>query len=163
MKPSFNLRHLEKKDLLLRGSMSPEELELGDVDEVIQTREPLAYDLRVELLDSSILVQGSLSVTLDCQCVRCLKEVQQRIELPEWVCDLPLEGEDRVAVENDCVDLTPFIREDILLAFPQHPLCEAECSGLLNAPQNQSHQASGVHQTENSASAWAELNKLKLK
>ena len=40
------------------------------------------------------------------------------------------EGEDRVAVDNDCVDLTPYLREDILLEFPQHPLCKPECRGL---------------------------------
>ena len=46
---------------------------------------------------------------------------------------LPLEGEEAVSVVNDCVDLTPYVREDILLEFPQHPLCEPECRGLRNA------------------------------
>ena len=36
----------------------------------------------------------------------------------------------QVAIENDCVDLTPFVREDILLEFPQHPLCKPDCGGL---------------------------------
>jgi uncharacterized metal-binding protein YceD (DUF177 family) len=45
---------------------------------------------------------------------------------------LPLEGEDKVPVDNDCVDLTPFVREDILLEFPQHPLCKPDCGGIEN-------------------------------
>jgi len=39
---------------------------------------------------------------------------------------LPLEGEEKTPVDNDCVDLTPFAREDMLLEFPQHPVCEPE-------------------------------------
>jgi uncharacterized metal-binding protein YceD (DUF177 family) len=70
-----------------------------------------------------------------------------------------LEGEDKVSVENDCVDLTPFIREDILLDFPQHPLCKPECAGLKTKSQ-----APKVKDAEKEASAvWAELDKLKLK
>ena len=27
-------------------------------------------------------------------------------------------------------DLTPYLREDTFLAFPQHPLCESRCEGI---------------------------------
>ena len=62
--------------------------------------------------------------------LRCLKEYPHRLVLENWTRHLPLEGEERAPIVNDCVDLTPFLREDILLEFPQHPLCEAECRGL---------------------------------
>ena len=57
------------------------------------------------------------------------------VRVDPWIADLPLVGEEKVAVDNDCVDLTPYLREDILLAFPQHPLCEPDCRGLPKAPQ----------------------------
>ena len=73
---------------------------------------------------------------------------------------LPLVGEDAVPVTNDCVDLTPFLREDILLTLPQHPLCKPDCRGL---SQFAAGGASGqTSQTNAGASAWAALNKLKL-
>ena len=31
---------------------------------------------------------------------------------------------------DDSVDLTAVIREDILLAFPAHPVCDPHCAGL---------------------------------
>jgi uncharacterized metal-binding protein YceD (DUF177 family) len=75
---------------------------------------------------------------------------------------LPLQGEDRVAVVNDCVDLTPYLREDILLEFPRHPLCNAECRGLPRTSVGKSRNTSGAGKTEVDSSAWTELNKLKL-
>lgn len=161
MKVTFNIRHLERNDLHLKGELPAVDLDLDTVDELIILKEPLFYDLQVERLSQSIYVHGKMSVALQCHCVRCLKPFRQVIEGEQWAWDLPLEGEDQVEIENDCVDLTPFIREDILLAFPQHPLCKTECRGLPKAPQKRSHQTSGATDSGEVSSAWAELNKLK--
>src|SRR5262245_15389997 len=130
-----NLRHLEKKSLVLKGALSVQELDLENIDDLIYLKEPLLYDLDVQKLDKNLLVQGSLNLNLTCDCVRCLTPFTYRLAHPHWTCHLPLEGEEQVAVTNDCVDLTPHIREDILLEFPQHPLCKPECSGLVGLLQ----------------------------
>jgi uncharacterized protein len=155
-----NLRHLEVKPLHVKGELGLEELEIDTMDPLIKLSHPLIYNLEVEKLDKGLLVRGKLGMVLDCQCVRCLKPFGYRLKLEEWAAHLPLEGEEAVEIINDCVDLTPFIRDDILLAFPQHPLCEAECKGL-QRPKT-AGQASGRDSTLGSP-AWAELNKLKLK
>jgi uncharacterized metal-binding protein YceD (DUF177 family) len=59
------------------------------------------------------------------------------------------------------VDLTPYVREDILLEFPQHPLCDAECRGLPNTV-GKAKKPLKTSQTEAGSPAWSELNKLKL-
>ena len=152
---TFNIRHLETKDLHLVGELAPEELELVGLDELIQVKEPVRYDLHITRLEGGIVVQGRLNVTLHCECARCLKPFVYRIELPEFACHMALTGEDTVAVDNDTVDLTPFLREDILLEFPQHPLCEPDCGGLSKAGHGADHSL-GVM-------PWDELDKLKLK
>ncbi|MBI2948677.1 MAG: DUF177 domain-containing protein [Verrucomicrobia bacterium] len=157
---TINLRHLEHKVLHLRGESQASELEVTNVDELVQMLQPLRYDFWVEKLKGSVLVRGVLRFVLDCQCARCLRPFQRVVELADWSCNLTLEGEDRVAVENDCVDLTPVIREDILLAFPQHPLCKSECSGLPFAAQPYPN-ASETGASGSVPSAWDELNKLK--
>ena len=43
---------------------------------------------------------------------------------------MPLEGDDAIEVIGEYVDLTPWIREDILLGLPHHPLCAETCRGL---------------------------------
>ena len=157
----FNLRHLEEKNLHLSGELPPSDLDAEGFDELITIRKPLEYDLSLERLSESVLVQGRLAAVLECECARCLKKFEKMVRVDPWIADLPLVGEENVAVENDCVDLTPLIREDILLAFPQHPLCENECSGLPKAPQKLAQNGSGAHPNGAGSSPWAELNKLK--
>jgi uncharacterized protein len=155
-----NLRHLENDSVELSGELPLVELDLDLRDEMVRATQPLQYDLEIEMLDDSLLVLGSLRLTLDCQCVRCLKDFAFELELDPWTVHLPLEGEDAVSIRNDCVDLTPLVREDILLGFPQHPLCEPDCGGLKKASVGKARKTVG--KDESKPSAWAELNKLKL-
>ena len=138
----------------MKGELPVEELDFGLRDEMVQARKPLHYDLQVETVANGLLVQGKLDLTLDCQCVRCLKPLAHRVELRHWTLQLPLEGEEKVSVDNDCVDLTPFVREDMLLEFPQHPACQPECAGL------KKNRRGNAEKAEMSPSAWKELDKL---
>ena len=158
----FNIRHLERQTVTLSGELPVAELDLGGIDELIQARSPLQHELVVERHERSVLVQGRLGLKLFCECARCLKSFEYRLAFDSWSCLVPLEGEDKVLVCNDCVDLTPFVREAIVLAFPQHPLCEPECRGLVAASPNGARPSSGENVTGDRSSAWAELNKLKL-
>ena len=157
-----NLRHLEKNDVVLRGELPVDELELDTRDEMIGVTQPLRHELEVQLLDRSLLVHGSLRLMLECRCVRCLKPFERELKLNPWTCHLPLEGEEQVPVVNDCVDLTPQVREDILLEFPWHPLCDPECRGLPGMSIGKSRDSSSSGKSGMDLSAWAKLNKLKL-
>jgi len=157
----FNIRHLEEKSRLLKGDLPVSELDLAGVDELIHLSQPLSYDLEVQLLEKSVLVQGTLSLRLVCECARCLKPYSHELSLEGWALHLALEGDEKVAINNDYVDLTPYVREDILLAFPQHPLCESECKGLAIGRSDPKKPGTG-RGPEPGAAVWAELNKLKL-
>ncbi len=155
-----NLRHLEEHDVTLRGELPVAELDLDPRDEMIRVRQPLRHDLEVQLLERSLLVRGSLRLTLTCQCVRCLKPFERELELNPWTRLLPLEGEESVPLVSDCADLTPCVREDMLLEFPRHPLCRPDCPGLEKVKAGVAKNTGGKDQTV--PSAWAELDKLKL-
>jgi uncharacterized protein len=157
-----NLRHLEEDDVHLDGELPAEELELDTADEAIHANNPLKYDLNVQQMEQSILVQGDLEIDLDCECVRCLRPFKHKLKISPWTLHLELQGDEAVTVSNDCVDLTPYVREDILLEFPQHPLCNQESCGLPNSSIGKGKKASNPGQNQAGASAWAELNKLKL-
>lgn len=153
----FNTRHVERDSLPLRGELPVAELGLEDLDELVRLAGPVQYDLVVEKLDKDFLVQGRLVAPLRCQCARCLREFDHTLLLERWVVQLPTEGEEAVAVVNDSVDLTPHVREDILLELPQHPLCAPDCGGLQPPPGSVSKPeapASGA------SSVWDALDKL---
>jgi uncharacterized protein len=117
---------------------------------------PLQYDLTAQKMEQGILAQGSLRARLECECARCLKRFEHELDLPDWTALLALEGPEKVETKDDAVDLTPIIREDILLEFPQHPLCESDCAGLPNRLEKRAKKNEG-------SAVWSELNKLKLK
>ena len=154
-----NLRHLAREEIELQGELPAAELDLEIHDEMVKVNDPLEYDLVVQSLDDSVLARGALTLPLDCECVRCLKSFKYRLELPDWTCHLPLKGEEAVRVTDDSVDLTPPIREDILLALPAHPVCKPQCGGLAGKASGSKKKKASA---ETNPSAWSELDKLKL-
>jgi len=152
-----NLRHLEDEEIRLKGELPVAELAFDVQDELIRATKPLRYDLRIERLHDALLVQGSLRLILDCECARCLHPFEHEVALADWALHLPLEGEDKVSIMNDLIDLTPFVRADILLEFPQHPLCRSNCAGL-----KKKSGVSSAGEDEKPPSPWTELDKLKL-
>jgi uncharacterized protein len=157
---TFNLHRLESKNLRLQGELSVAELDLDSRDEMVRAAQPLHYELELQQMEDAVLAQGTLELKLDCQCVRCLKAFQTTLKLESWACHIPLSGDDKALVINDSVDLTPYLREDIFLAFPQHPLCKQDCRGLF---PKKTKAGSGVDRPDDGASPWAALDKLKLK
>jgi uncharacterized protein len=156
----INLRQLEEKDLRLQGKLAAPELELDEDDELVRARQPLHYDLTARRVGKDILVAGHLKMALDCECARCLRPFGFRLDLPDWLLHLPDEGPEKPVFQDDTLDLTPYLREAILLEFPQHPLCRSDCEGLPQKAAAGSQKTEGSGQTPK-ASAWAELNKLK--
>ena len=157
----INLRHLEKAPVRLEGELPAAELELDGVDELVRTDGPLKYDLTATKIEKNVLVQGRLALAFRCECARCLTPFPLRLELPDWTLYLPLEGEERAVVANDCVDLTPHIREDILLELPQRPLCKPDCGGLPKKTTGKTKKTGETGRAEGVSPQWSQLNKLK--
>jgi uncharacterized protein len=156
-----NLRHLETHEIKIKGELPAAELELELRDDMCRADKPLQYDLEVQQLEQELLVQGHVRLPLTCECVRCLKSFVHNLDLPHWTRLLPLEGEEKTPIDNDCVDLTPYLREDILLEFPQHPLCETECRGLPAKETGKAKKATKPGDSNQEPSMWADLDKLK--
>jgi len=149
------------KTLEISGEVSVAELDIEKFDECAFPELPLKYSLEVKLMEGGILLEGSLEIEVGFECVRCLKKFNRKLDFPSWAGFVPLSGEDKVEIIHDCVDLTPLLREDILLAFPQHPLCESECAGLTVSNSGRSGEGSGAPEPGSSASVWAALDNLK--
>ena len=157
------LSQLERGSVELTGELSPADLELPMDDELLHLNHPLQYNLDVEIVGEGILAKGSVRIAIDCDCARCLKPFVYALEFEDWACHLSLEGEDKVIVDGDAVDLTPQLREDIVLALPQHPLCDSNCNGLPGAVKKDEGKPSVAQSKgEKSTSIWDQLDKLKL-
>ncbi len=156
-----NIKQLEERNERLVGDLPVSELNFGFEDEIVGFSKPLKYRLEIQHLEDSLLASGELELPIECACVRCLKPVRDVIHIANWVCHVPLEGEERPVIVKDSVDLTPYIREDMVLALPTHPVCRNDCPGLTGKTKQPLRTAESG--SEGVSSPWDELNKLKLK
>jgi uncharacterized protein len=160
MSLAINLHQLQEGNVSLTGELPPAALDVEGLDELAHFEKPLKYDLEASLMDNAVFVEGSWEIPVTLECARCLKRFTQMISADDWACHLPLEGEEAVPIQDETVDLTSPLREDIVLALPQHPVCSEGCTGLSSA-RLKTEKESGPA-AELSSGAWAELDKLKL-
>jgi uncharacterized protein len=89
---------------------------------------------RVGRTPQGILVQADFTAFINAECVRCLIEFNQKLKASfqelfafrsRSVTDSGL-----YVPEDGNIDLTPLVREFILLDMPIKPLCREDCKGL---------------------------------
>ncbi len=119
----IDLSRLKEGGEHFQGEELPTILEL-EPDAMVQPLTPIRYDLLVELTPGELVVRGSLSLRVGTECNRCAKKLEREVRVPHFVCV----REFRELTE--AIDLTPDMREDIILAFPNYPVCSPECRGL---------------------------------
>lgn len=86
--------------------------------------------VELEAISHGLVVDGIVRVPWEGECRRCLGSVRGLVEarVREVFEDRPTEGETYpLGVEE--VDLTPMVRDAVLLALPLAPLCSSACSG----------------------------------
>jgi uncharacterized protein len=106
---------------------------LADLDEPdLCVCGPVRYAVSAVLVSGQLVVRGRASVEMEFACVRCASPFRRRVEEPalEIVREIAVEEEGCPAADLQVVDLTPDLREAMLLAFPSYPLCDAACKGL---------------------------------
>ena len=87
---------------------------------------PLGYSLEVGLSGGGLFATGRLDLCVRLRCVACLDEFETRLTIDPFALQKELDG-------RESVDLTPEIREDIHLALPAHPRCDADGSKICPA------------------------------
>ena len=102
---------------------------------------PVSVRLEYYRAGQELFVQGHITGTVYGQCARCVEEYAFGLERDFSVVlvpkpDVPTDAElgdedlDFSSYEGDTVDLSPLIREQMILALPTRPLCEDNCKGL---------------------------------
>ena len=137
-----------------KGSESPEILELSDAD--VAFERPVAFELHAQMQGRSLLVTGRLRTEATFRCSRCLRVFRQALVVGQFVVLQELSGE-------DFVDLTPQMREDIILELPQRALCQPDCKGLCAVCGRDLNEGVCGCKVEKEDLRWQALSRLKLK
>jgi uncharacterized protein len=105
----------------------------------IITAQSVLADLQASYVDDgTVEVQGELNGQVELACSRCLTEVSEQLKIPfhevfklvKQYNEFQDEDDDIIYVDDDMVDLIPYVEETFLLHLPQIPLCKTSCKGL---------------------------------
>ena len=145
----IHLRQIPAGGLHLEGE---ENCPIADLEaENIRCAGPLQYRLDVGTSADSLWAKGLLRQPVELQCVSCLEKFVHVIEVPSFAVQRDVSG-------PETVDLTPFVREDILLNLPAHPHCDRDGQRVCKAAP-----AEAAAEQVKRKPDWSALDKLKLK
>ncbi len=112
---------------------------------------PLDYVLDAGLSDGGLFATGRLALKVQLKCVACLETFDHQLGIDSFAAQKELDGREEV-------DLGPEVREDIQLALPAYPRCDAQ--GRKTCPAS-FPKASDEATSPSGNAAWDALDKLK--
>jgi DUF177 domain-containing protein len=144
----IHLKQIPTQGLHLEGE---EECPIQELEsEGIRCAGRLHYDIDLGVAGGGLWANGSLSQPVELRCVSCLEKFLHEVQVPAFAVHTELQG-------PETVDLTPFMREDILLNLPAHPHCDRDGDRVCKAKQ-----VATADQDIKRKSDWSVLDKLKL-
>ena len=111
----------------------------------------LHYDLDLGVAGDALWANGSLSQPVELRCVSCLEKFVHEIRVPAFAVHMDLHG-------PESVDLTPSMREEILLNLPPYPHCDRDSDRVCNAKRVKTQEQEMTRKSD-----WSALDQLKLK
>jgi uncharacterized metal-binding protein YceD (DUF177 family) len=137
------------------GEMPADMLGFAD-EEDMRAAGPVLYDMKVCIVSDMLIARGTLAAPVAFRCCRCgefydfvVKETDYSFALDLLPGDLPADEQKGHTAEMtefiekraheatfrtvekgiEFVDLTPDMRESIILRFPGYPICDEACQG----------------------------------
>ncbi|WP_158888897.1 YceD family protein [Amycolatopsis anabasis] len=112
-------------------------LGVPDVITVPQGAE-VEVDLMLESVVEGVLVSGTAVAPTTGQCSRCLDPISGEVEVeltelfayPDSTTEATTDEDEVSRLVDDRIDLEPVVRDAVVLALPQVPLCTEDCPGL---------------------------------
>lgn len=119
---------------------------------------PTRYSLDVGVSDGALWANGTISQSVELRCVACLEKFEHEVRVSAFALHAQLHG-------PEMVDITPFMREDVLLNLPSYPRCDREggrvCKGAKLAGGDSSAEAEVI--ADKREHDWGALDKLNIR
>ncbi|MGH3928870.1 MAG: YceD family protein [Pseudonocardiaceae bacterium] len=127
----------------------------------------VALDVRLESVMEGVLVSGTAAAPVTGECARCLDPLADRLEVeltelfayPDTATDESTDPDEISRVVDDLVDLEPVVRDAVLLALPQAPLCRDNCPGLCPECGGKRAELGADHRHETMDPRWTILKR----
>ncbi len=114
----ISLAQIPEDGLDISGEIDSSILEVPD----LTSKSPIRCTLHVSKQEEAILIRGMLEMTALTPCARCLELLPVKLVVEDFV----QLTEDLTKTE---IDISPAVREEILLVLPNYSKCELSSSG----------------------------------
>ena len=101
----------------IEGEAQPEVLAL-EKDAGAAAVGPITYDLHAQCVNHELIVTGMVEAEVQFTCSRCADAFTEEVRDSSFFC------EKRVENLHETLDLTDEVRESIILAFQNYPVCQ---------------------------------------
>ncbi|HEY5892646.1 MAG TPA: DUF177 domain-containing protein [Chthoniobacterales bacterium] len=157
-----HLKQIPAEGLILEGEADSSVLDLHENN--IRPVTGIRYRLDVGISDGGLFATGTIGIDFELECVRCLEKFIYPIQIDDFALQTELTG-------PEMIDLTPAIREDILLALPAYPHCDwngsHQCPGAGFAARASETGSNISSETESASAAqiqaWDALKQLQIR
>jgi len=126
--------------------------------------EALNGTVRVTRTPQGLLVQAKLHATTFVECVRCLSDCAQelQVDFSELYAfnSRSVTESNLILPEDGKIDLEPLLREYMLLSMPIKPLCRPDCKGLCPVCGENLNQVDCGHTAETEDPRFSNLKSL---
>ena len=167
----FELATLEGAKGTFAHSYAEGELVLED--ERLQLVQPPVVSGEIRREDRRAHVQGRVAARVQLECDRCLNLIDLPVDSSfdlEYVTQQDYQAQQAVELTEDDLDLTVFdgevididalVTEEILLAVPDHVLCQENCKGICPGCGADRNSVDCSCHTEDTDPRWAGLKEL---
>ena len=145
----IHLKQIPNEGLRLEGD---EDCPIPELEvEGIRCLGPLSYNIDIGISGGTLWASGSLKQPVELSCVACLEKFAYQIRVSAFALTTELHG-------PETVDLTPFMREDLLLNLPAHPRCDRDGERVCKTSRSDTTASETKRDSD-----WSALDKLKLK
>lgn len=129
----------------------------------------LSLALRLESVSEGVLVSARATAALTGECGRCLRDISDTLDVTfqelyayeHSTTDETAEEDEVGRLQGDLIDLEPDLRDAVVLALPNHPLCREDCPGLCPECGARWDELPADHSHTQVDARWAALNQLK--
>ena len=136
----IELENLERGRGSFVRTYAVDELTFDEPD--LQLLAPVSVEGRIRRQDGEVELRGKLATKVAVACDRCLKSVELPVEVAfkerfvpavawrgEEQHELAQEDLDLSVFDGEAIDIDELVKEELLLAVPDHVLCSEGCKG----------------------------------
>jgi uncharacterized protein len=137
--------------------------DLGNGAATVPTGAVVGVAGTLEHVADGIVVRGVVHAPWQAACSRCLQPVTGEVSahVDELFEPAPLEGE-TYPLDDDTLDLSPLVRDALLLDLPAAPVCREDCAGICATCGADRNEAPCACVPDDTDPRWSALRSLEL-